>query len=244
MRIAAQSISQGSAPVNLVPGRADEGGIWVYGLCEEHNRAASVYDGAYKTLADIARPAAPLTAALLLPNWRWKPPSTTVRPGAIARSMLMGAFGFNPRLHVTHPQLAKALLNHDACELPLDLELRLTLTIGKRARVTGPVTGMYVMTEVGNLTQSVSVSVFFPPLAWDLAYTGENVHMFAIEGRPDVRHWLEFDPAVEVPLSTICPPLPTATLPEAHPRWGAHWAWLFSDEICPIVESEDVYAAT
>ncbi len=233
----------GPKVARLGPGRKDCGGIWVYGLCEPCNGVASKYDGSYASLSDAVRPIAKSCSHLTLPaGWRWTPPrEIEVRPGSIARSVLISMFGFNPVLRNVHPELTRSLHLKEAAELPPALQLRLALTAGQKARVCGPHTGMYLLTSAGNLNRPSAASVHFPPLAWELAYTGDT-DLLDNQGWADISHWLKEPWDEGRTLANVCTPLPIVPLPDRHPRYGGHWSWLFHDEICPIVECDDAYA--
>lgn len=140
MHIREVAVPSGGGEICLESGRALDGGIWVFGLCAKCNGASSEDDGAWEDLVDVA----PRVHGPVLPGWRWTAPAAPIRPGAIARSLVMAMFGFNPRLGAAHPGWANNLLAGSPDTPPDGIRLRLALLSGDRAQVSGGASGMII----------------------------------------------------------------------------------------------------
>jgi hypothetical protein len=224
------------------PGRQMTGGLHFYGLCTNCNGLQSKYDGAYAHLADLVRPLWTRTQVLLLPSQKLQLPSALFSPGGASRSMLIGMFGLSPNLRTRYPQLADDLRNEKvSIRLPGDLRLRIAIARGKRARLTGSVGGfeMFRRRLGGNpLGVMTLAQVYFPPLAWQLASNAPS--LLDVEGWGDASPWLLPDPKESRPLSSMCPPLPVVLHPKHDPNGADWWCELFSDELAPLIECDDV----
>jgi hypothetical protein len=105
--------------------------LYVYGLCPSCNNLQSRFDAAYGELAAAVRPLwmrdARIRTAGKLPL-----PGDEIRPGAVARSMLIGFLGLSPHLRVNFTELALQLLaGAPAVTLPTKLRLRWRCTRGR-----------------------------------------------------------------------------------------------------------------
>ncbi len=242
-----------TADGRLKYGRTLSGGIWLFGHCESCNRAAGQFDGAYSDFADIVRPGIP--RRLHSPaGYRWLPSASTIRPGAIARSVLSGTFAWNISLRERFPSLSRMLRDpsSEPTTLPADVRLRVAAFAGGRARVTGSYGGWYLRLGADQRSDGVNTaaSIYFPPLAWHLAFPnvpeseGGTVFrpLLDIERWPDVSEWVHRPPSEAVAaLDCIPGSLPVVDLPESHPRDGWRWTWLLNNEICPIVEADVIW---
>lgn len=83
------------------------GGIHFYGLCVSCNQLQNLYDSAYVDLVDIALPW--LRTPLALPSGPREPTTAKIRPGAVARSVLIPMFGLNANLRHVAADVAAAL---------------------------------------------------------------------------------------------------------------------------------------
>jgi hypothetical protein len=222
------------------------GGVHFYGLCARCNGdLQGMYDGEYCKLAKALWPIATDSAIHLPP--RVRVPDTTVRPGAVARSVVIGAFALNPRMREVHPDLARALVSRDASTtIPEPLTLNLALTRGPNARVTGSIGGFYLFRpKVGGRNVGIMsmAQIYFPPLAWQLADQPESV-LLRQEGWHDVSSWLEVPPSEPAVLSALVRDLPLVVHPTRHPAGLQDWVELLSDETCFIVESDNAIPAS
>lgn len=216
------------------------GGIHFFGLCSGCNSGVQAgWDPAYCEMAR-ALSAFVLGSPLLLPRGPLTMPADRVQPGAVARSVLVGALALNPRLRVVNPETATALLEgHDSVPLPPTLRLGLALTLGPIARVTGSIAGYQMFrpkVRGQNIGMMSLAQIYFPPLAWQLADADRSV-LFAHEGWVDVSDWLNRDPSIAVPLNRLVPRLPVV-----HPHRvsnGDDWVELLGDGACFIVESNN-----
>lgn len=233
----------------LTFGRPLSGGIWLFLLCKSCNQAAGRFDMTYRDFADAVRPGLPrrVTAPA---GYRWRPTDSVIRPGAVARAVLSGMFALNQSLRERHEALAEMLRDPSSTATPLPSEVRLRLAAfdGPRARVTGAYGGWYLRLAAGQRSDGVSTaaSIYFPPLAWHLAFPevpeSNEATVFRplldIEGWPDVSDWVATAPDVAVSVrDCISGSLPVVGLPDAHPQDGARWIWLLSSEICPIIDA-------
>ena len=224
--------------------RRKDGGLWVYGLCADCNNLASKYDSAYAELARGLRSLWRRGDRLLLPL-TVDLPRLQVRPGGVARSLLIGMTALNPNIRATHPGLTDALLTGGSARLPGDLQLRIALHWSDSARVFGAVSGTLLLApasdKVNRLAPGVNyqAGIYFPPLAWALAWKESPLldrHRYA-----DASSWLSHDPAEVVDLHDLVQKLPYVRYPGHDPdfqRLG--WSEIWADEIAEIVETDDL----
>ncbi|GAA2625396.1 hypothetical protein GCM10010399_66060 [Dactylosporangium fulvum] len=226
----------------------------MYGLCTSCNNLQSRYDPAYGELAAAVRPLW-IRDARIRTAGRLPLPDTEIRPGAVARSVLIGFPGLSPQLRVNFPSLADQLLNTaPAVTVSAKLRLRLALACGTMARVTGSMAGFLSVDHppdedaVGfaNVGQ-----VYFPPLAWQLAPPEPSAllrkaskSLLDRQGWADVTSWAHRPPDERVPLSTLCRTLPAVTHPRHHPATAEWWVEMFSTQITEILECDNVPDAT
>jgi hypothetical protein len=102
-----------------------------------------------------------------------------------------------------HPDLATQLLRRDSTLLlPPGIALRLALTKGPHARITGAISGFHLLRPKVN-GQFVGISswaqIYFPPLAWQLANadnrSADNSLLLDEEGWADASSWFGIAPA-------------------------------------------------
>ncbi|WP_213578439.1 hypothetical protein [Rhodococcus sp. USK13] len=227
-------------------GRPALGGIHFFGLCETCNRGAGVFDPEYRVLSDALKPMWAQSWTLNLPREAVLP-DVVIRPGDIARSILLGMCGVTPLIVDKWPDLPAQLLDRGTTpRLPDDLRLRLALARGKTARVAGPFSGLFVMgpksrrrttTDEALGVNSVA-SVYFPPLAWELVYEGPT--MLDADGWADVSSWLSIRAGEEVGLPTLVGGLPYAAHPAHTPDDADNWFEMTSDQIAPIAECANI----
>lgn len=222
--------------------KARHGGVYVFGLCTDCNNRASRYDDAYKELAWALQPLWPRQPELAVPP-RVALPAVGVRPGAIARSILIGMCGINPNIRRTHPELVRDLLQGSATALPTDLRLRLALNRSDRARICGAIGGLilagpYATPKINNRAPGVvyDAAVYFPPLAWALTRAIESI--LDRQGYADVSAWLAIDPEETRHLPDLVADLPYVAYPFHDPQIGPWWSEMFSEEIAEIVETD------
>lgn len=215
------------------------GGIHFYGLCASCNQLQNLYDSAYVELVEIALPW--VTTPLALPSGPREPTTARIRPGAVARSVLIPMFGLDANLRELAPDVAAALLaKSPSVTLPKDLALRLAIAGGVRARATGAIAGFEMFGRrldgkpLGVMTMA---QVHFPPLAWQLAPRDRS--LLDIQGWADVTEWLESPAEEETGFRDVCGALPVVVLPRDDVQ-GQLWTELFSSEITFIVHSDDV----
>jgi hypothetical protein len=220
-------------------GTPRSGGLHMYGLCAACNGLQSEHDSAYGALAGAVRGCAP--GSDLLTGRRVTMPGARIRPGAVARSTLIGMFALNPGLRAIVRAAAEALLSRSS-RVPLEGQrLMLALAAGRTARVAGAMLGRHVMGEParrGTIGWHSHAQVYFPPLAWQLTDTKPG--LLDREGWRDVTAWLLLPPDRAVRLNTAVPDLPAVV----HPLHGRHWeGWLemHADSVCALLESDDVY---
>lgn len=169
-------------------GRPLEGGIHVHGLCETCNGRAGQWDPAYIALHRALSPPYFAESRLQLAA-RIATPDVQIDLGAAVRSMLAAAFALNPGLRSKAcPELAELLVEPGPFTLPAKLEVRLAWAIGRLARVTGSVSGHYVLgyngldRTIGNL---IAAQVHYAPIAWQLAFAGET-DLCDVQGWADI----------------------------------------------------------
>jgi hypothetical protein len=216
------------------------GGIHFFGLCHDCNSGVQgKWDPAYGDMAKALSPFA-LGSRLTLPTGPLATPSHEVQPGAVARSVLVGAFALNPQMRVIDPDAAAALIEGRAeVRLRSTLRLGLALTLGPVARVTGSIAGYYMFRpKVGdqNVGMMSLAQIYFPPMAWQIADAEHSV-LFRSEGWVDVTNWLAYDADVVKPLSELVPKLPIVQPHRVNN--DDDWVELLGDETCFIVESDE-----
>ena len=214
------------------------GGIHFYGLCGDCNGLQSRWDPAYAELARLLSPFLFGTNSSLPPGSAAGMPHGDVLPGAIARSVFIGAFALNPALRDISPDSASALLNRRAhVPVPEGTQLEMALTLGPTARVTGAMSGFHLLSpkiEGRSLGASSLAQIYFPPMAWRLVDEDHITHRH--EDWANVSSWLTYPPDAIVPLDDLVPHLPVV-LPH---RVNNHddWVELLAHEACFIVESD------
>ena len=227
-----------------VPSRATAGGLHFYGLCPACNGLASKYDDAYCELVAILRPNW-IRGTAALPGLRYRTPAVMFRPGAVARSVLIGMFGLSPTMRTLYPETAEALLAEETkVPVPDAVRLRVAMSRGRRARISGAVGRFHVLGDgPGGARGAITTmaEVYFPPLAWQLAASdAEQSTLLDLEGWPDASFWLDSAADERLPLDAVCPSMPSVLHPVHDPLTGDGWVELFSDEITAILDSEDV----
>jgi hypothetical protein len=230
-------------------GRNLHGGLNVYGLCPGCNGLQAKYDDAYKQLWSATR-SCWVHGDLVLPR-QIAMPAKQIRPGAVARSVLIGLFGLDSRLRELFPKVAGSLLQQQAVDLPRDLQLCVALCRGLKARVSGSVLWTDAAALAGGGRTPLGVNsrgqIYFPPLAWQLVDTDPlplpMTSLIAEQGWADVSSWLLLDPAHEEPLSALVPSLPPVTHPKWDRQFRAGGMELFPPDTTFILECDNVAAA-
>lgn len=226
----------------LTRARRDVGGLHFYGLCQECNGLQSKYDPAYSELAQAVerqlRPGGPI----VIPRGVHPLPDVTVRPGAAARSILIGMMALDPNLREIHPTIAQGLLAQvPEVRLPDDLALRVACTRSPLAHLAGSIGGVLLFHPVRPHGTALGVmsfaSVYFRPLAWHLAT--RRYSWLDLQAWPDVSRWLTIHPSEDVRLRSLSKGFPEVLHPREDPHAeAAGWVELFSDEITVLVEGE------
>jgi hypothetical protein len=205
-------------------------------LCVRCNGFQAQYDDEYGRFAKSLWPIA--SNALILPS-PIQLPAVLIRPGSIARSVLIGSFALNPVLREMHPALAANLRDGTDAAIPEPLRLSLALTRGPVARVTGSIGGFHLFrpkVNNRNLGFMTLAQIYFPPLAWQLADADES-ELIRQEGWADVTHWLTLDPSQLESLPTLVASLPVV---KAHRvQNDDDWTELLADEACFMIESDN-----
>jgi hypothetical protein len=225
-------------------GRGHVGGFYVFGHCRGCNGLQAKHDPAYVTFSDaIARRLQARPPILLLPPGTNLLPEVHVRPGAVARAVLIGMTALNPNLRITHPELVAALLNDEQeFAVPDDLSLRVAATDSPTARVAGSVAGLLLFHRLRPEGQCLGVmsmaSLYFRPVAWHLA-TKRPYSLLDLQGWCDVSHWTRFPPENEVPIRALLRRLPEVLHPSEDPvAEAAGWCQLLSNEITVFGEAD------
>jgi hypothetical protein len=215
----------------LTRGRATEGGMWVFGLCEAcNNRAGFLYDLAYADFANGLWSWYSVGQRLQIPSGV---PALTLAPGRVARSILYGLMAISPQVQVMHPSLGRELLAGSPVHLPEGMSLRVAAFLGQRAQLTGPVLTAAVLGD-GTMVNTYA-SVTFRPLAWALS-TSDSTAYFDAEGWMDATDWLLFEDDATRHLNWMTRKFPvTRTVIGEMPPAGMQ---LFSSEIAPIMQGE------
>ena len=117
------------------------GGVHFFGLCVSCNtKVQGRWDGSYCEMARLLWPLA-TGQALVLPRVVTMP-AGLVSPGEVARFVLAGGFALNPNMRIMYPEIADALIDDaGSISLPDQIALRLAITPGPMARVTGAMSG-------------------------------------------------------------------------------------------------------
>jgi hypothetical protein len=179
---------------------------------------------------------------MALPAGLFELPDCEFAPGAVARSVLTSAFALNPHLRDRLSGTAEALINDETrIPLPPDVRLRLALTRGPWARVTGSMMGFYLFKPpVNGKAQRLfsEAQIYFSPLAWQLYYPAES-NLPSLDSWGDATSWLAVDPHLRRPLRDHCPALPFVIHPKHDPATANEWSELFCQDQCFIVESDN-----
>jgi hypothetical protein len=152
------------------PGRWSEGGMWVRGLCMDcNNLAGRTCDRAYADFAaQIGRMSTPFARSMqVIPN---EAPCVVFAPQLVARCVLFGMFGINPRLRVIFPDLADDLVRGaDLVRWPDKATLRVGYTHPAAGRLGLLSSGMWMMRVLTERVVHFSFAdIVFPPLVWFL----------------------------------------------------------------------------
>ena len=231
----------------LTPGRPSDGGLWVMGLCSSCNELGGRYDTAYRDLAHKLRTS-------WVKDWHFSmslrpiPQLFTLKPGDVARSVLIGMFGLNPNLRVTQPSLAENLLRIEAFELPNGRELRLALFRGSMARISGAI-GAFDALGPGHLGKRLGImsdaQIYFPPLSWELVDSASMLRsgsdltsILDAYGWADVSSWTTRPPGEMQPLHSFFTTLPAVAHPKYMPATSEGWVELLSNQISEILVSD------
>jgi hypothetical protein len=133
------------------------------------------------------------------------------------------------------------MVGSDVVPLPAQMALKVAITPGPMARVTGAMNG-FLMFGPRIRDEPIGIGAFaqiyFPPLAWQLCDPFRSTLLDA-EGWVDVTNWLEISPLERAPLSSLCSSLPVVVHPHQQVGLTDHWVEMFSDEFCFIVESDN-----
>jgi hypothetical protein len=225
-------------------GKARHGGMYVFGLCESCNGLASKWDAAYCELAWALEGLWPRDLRTQMPR-TVSLPAVDIRPGTVARSLLIGMCAINPNIRTTHPALPAALLGGGPATLPSDMRLRVALCRSNRARISGAISGLvfagpYAQPLIDGKPPGVAydAAVHFPPLAW--ALTRNEKSILDRQGYGDASTWLTYDPNDVVNLAALLPELPYADYPQHDPALGPYWSEVLSDQISEIVETDSL----
>jgi hypothetical protein len=223
--------------------RRTAGGLHVYGLCQDCNGLQARYDAAYGEFVQALYPCW-IRGDLAIPGGRMEVPDQEIAPGAIARSVIIGMFGFNANLRKSHPQLADSLRQRiDSIELPSDIQLRLALARGTTARVTGPMLGYGLRTGVGFKTMA---QIYFPPLAWQLADDDcpssilQTPSLLDRQDWADVSGWMSYAPTDKRNLRSLVRSLPAVVHPKHEQTLASDWTELFADSITFLLGCDEV----
>lgn len=172
----------------MVPGRRQKGGIWFRGLCRTCNSTAGHFDDAYGEFVKLLPTPDEIHQRLWLPGNKVEVRDGQIRPGAIARSMMFGAFALNPKLRTLKPGIASDLLHNRPIEVASHgLRLSIANAVGEACRVHGAVA--YLDPEGRRIkgkapTTMALAAVHLRPLAWMLDTDD-------LYGLPDVQRWLD-----------------------------------------------------
>jgi hypothetical protein len=212
------------------PGRASEGGLWVYGLCAECNSdAGGLYDEAYADFASrIAESLAVSQKIILGPV-----PAVTFAPGRVTRAVLHGMHAISPHLRELYPTMATQLHRGGPVVLPGGLSLRMAGHLGQDALLVGP---MLTAQVLGPKQQANTLASFtFRPFSWALVPTDDSDY-FDARGWLNVTSWLRYeDDRTSHDLRFLADAFPLD--PRVVHQFGSNDAMqLFSAEITPFVQ--------
>ncbi len=213
-------------------GRRSDGGLWVRGLCGDcNNLGGRRYDTAYGDFAKALRPYGGAARHLLVE--RNSAPAVLFAPGLVSRAILHGMHALSPHLREKFPILADQLAaDEEAVRLPPGLRLRVALTYGLTARVSGAVHAQRVLDL--RETYYVFAEVFFPPLAWALC-PPHHESILDRERWVDATDWVRYSrERTSVDLRNIASGVPIVQHPlHQNPD---DWVYMFSDKITPLLE--------
>lgn len=168
---------------------ARQGGMSVYGLCDPCNNTAGVlYDKQYKEFADLLRPHWVREWTLELPRTIGLP-AGSIRPGAVARSILLGMAALTPTwMFENWPTFMPSLLKPETSPvLPDDAHLMMAYSRGQTGRLEGFST---TITNPRHVPLISYASVYFAPLAWQLV-ASDNVRSMKRLGWAEVSNWVK-----------------------------------------------------
>ncbi len=218
----------------MVPGRRDKGGIWFRGLCGTCNSAAGHFDDAYGAFVKLLPVPDEVHQDLWLPGNKVDVLNGPIRPGAIARSILFGAFALNPLLRTAIPAIASNLLNDKPIHLASHCQrLSIANAVGSACRVHGLVSYLdpYGQQVHGKAPSTISsAAVHLRPLAWMLD-TDDSYGLPDTQGWINISSWLLADPDEVLPAPLAVPRLPPVDLEMAD-----SWILGVSDEATLMVE--------
>lgn len=224
-------------------GRPQTGGVHVYGHCVACNGLQGRYDEAYAEFCGVLSRRLRPSMQVVLPAGAHPLPDVTVRPGAVARAVLIGMTALNPNLRRIHSALIDRLLDRSrSFRLPEGLALRVAATDSPVARVAGSVGGVLLFHPLrpnGTALGVMSVaSVYFRPAAWHLV-AGHTYSLVDLQRWPDVSRWTAYPPDVEVPVRRLLRRIPAVLHPSDDPDGErAGWCQLLSSEITVFAEGE------
>ncbi|WP_433574163.1 hypothetical protein [Nocardia brasiliensis] len=227
-------------------GRETKGGLYMHGLCEPCNGLQGRYDTAYGNLCTVLRPFSRTTRGYD-PHHRTSTPGTVFQPGAVARSMLVGAHALTPLLRQFHPDLATDLLaQQTSITMPSDLRLLIAIARGTTARIAGATGGYFVIgpyadRRAGTATPTIIFNlaeVYFPPLAW-VVTSEPDIALRA--GWHDASAWATYAPEDEHVLSALVPSLPQVAHPHHTPLQRDTYIEMFASEDAQVTEIVECY---
>lgn len=168
------------------PGRWNEGGMWVRGLCVDCNGfAGQRYDRAYGDFAKSVE----VWADVGTRAYRPAVPAVQLAPGRVTRSILSGMLGIRPHVREFHPALAARMQAGGAVRLPGGLSLWIGGYLGTYAQLTGPmITGL---TDGTGRAVNTLAAVTFRPLSRALA-TCQSEDLLRELGWIDATEWLRY----------------------------------------------------
>ncbi len=223
-------------------GRAVEGGLYVYGLCESCNNLGSRYEDAYKELTEILRPLRKKGLGIDYAATQINLPASSFDPGSTARAIIIGAFGIAPTLRDRYPDLAAEIVDQqDILTVPSELRLRLGLARGTAARIGGMTSGFFGWgpwshRDPDGTPESVMpfAEVFFPPLAWMV--TDDRQPLLDRMGWGDGTKWLRARPGERENLRSTVPTLPYVSHPSHNELLRNRWIELHAGAEAGITE--------
>jgi hypothetical protein len=215
------------------PGRWQEGGMWVRGLCDDCNtHAGTHYDVAYADFAEqVGVLSSPLAQRLaVVPG---EAPAARFAPGLVVRAVLYGMFAISPRLRVLFPDFASDLKNEAPGLGPVRWPDKLALKVGRThpahadsGVISSGVWSIRVLRE--RVVHATFGDVVWPPLTWCLVPTIEDSELDGL-GPPitktlaDASDWINYGPdRTAVDLRNLTPALPAI----AHPMLARTDDWV------------------